>query len=125
MYDLPTTIDTYLSALNEADPERRIGLIALVWASNGQLIDPPLIGTGHDGIGSMAVAMQAQFPGHQFRRVSGVDTHHGYLRFAWELVDPDGSVVVSGLDVGELAPDGRLQRVTGFFGALPALESAS
>jgi len=124
MYDLPTTIDTYLSALNEIDPARRARLIELVWANNGQLIDPPLTGEGHAGIGDMAVAMQTQFPGHRFRRVSGVDTHHGCLRFAWELVAPDGSVVVSGLDVGELATDGRLQRVTGFFGALPALESA-
>jgi len=124
MYDLPTTIDTYLSALNETDSARRAGLIELVWANNGQLIDPPLTGEGHAGIGNMAVAMQTQFPGHRFRRVSGVDAHHGCLRFAWELVAPDGSVVVSGLDVGELATDGRLQRVTGFFGELPARESA-
>jgi hypothetical protein len=28
-------------------------------------------------------------------------------------------VVVGGLDVGALAPDGRLRRITGFFGEVP------
>lgn len=54
----------------------------------------------------------------------GVDTHHGHLRFAWELVGPDGQVAVAGVDVGELAEDGRLRRIVGFFGDLPAREPA-
>jgi len=41
------------------------------------------------------------------------------VRFAWEAVAPDGSVPLTGVDFGELAPDGRLQRTTGFNGALP------
>jgi hypothetical protein len=51
--------------------------------------------------------------------VSGIDAHHDYLRFLRELVAPDGTVALAGLDVGELAADGRLRRITGFFGALP------
>ena len=34
---------------------------------------------------------------------------------------PDGAVVVAGIDVGALADDGRLERITGFFGEAPAL----
>jgi hypothetical protein len=67
----------------------------------------------------MVATAQARFPGHRFRRVSGIDDQHGELRFAWELAAPDGSIVVAGTDVGGLAPDGPLQRVTGFFGELP------
>jgi hypothetical protein len=52
--------------------------------------------------------------------VSAVDAHHAELRFGWELAAPDGAVVVAGIDIGELAPDGRLRRITGFFGELPA-----
>jgi hypothetical protein len=59
------------------------------------------------------------FPGHALRRVSGVDEHHGYFRYGWELVAPAGDVVLAGVDVGELGSDGRLTRVTGFFGPLP------
>ena len=118
--DLITTVDGYLAAWNEPDPDRRAELIAQVWADDGRLIDPPLTGEGHDGISEMAAAMQQHYAGHQFRRASGVDAHHDHLRFAWELVGPDGTVALTGLDVGELAPDGRLQRITGFFGELPA-----
>src|SRR4051812_9324044 len=111
--ELTTTIDGYLSAWNETDAGRRAELVARVWADDGRLIDPPLAAEGHTGISDMAAALQAQFPGHTFRRASGIDTHHGYLRFAWELVGPDGTVVLAGVDVGELADDGRLSRITG------------
>ena len=124
MTDITATIDTYLAAWNETDPTRRAEVIARVWAPDGRLIDPPLAAQGHAGIGEMAAALQGQFPGHRFRRASGVDAHHNQLRFAWELVSPDGAVVLSGLDVGELTEDGRLLRIAGFFGPLPE-ESAA
>jgi hypothetical protein len=120
MSDLTTIVDTYLSAYGERDAARRAELIGWVWAAEGQLVDPPLAAEGHDGISDMAASVQQQFTDHRFRRVSGIDGHHDQFRFAWELVGPDGTVAVSGMDVGELAEDGRLQRITGFFGELPA-----
>jgi hypothetical protein len=119
MADLTILIDRYLDAYGEPDKARRDELIATVFAADGALIDPPLTGEGHQGISGMAEAVQSQFAGHRFRRVSGVDEHHGYVRYAWELVGPDGSVAVGGMDVGELDGDGRLRRVVGFFGDLP------
>lgn len=121
--DLTTTVDGYLSAYGEPDPARRSKLIGEVWAEDGRLIDPPLTGAGHDGIDAMAEAVQQQFAGHTFRRTSVIDAHHEHLRFAWELVAPTGDVVLSGLDVGELAADGRLHRITGFFGELSRTEA--
>ena len=50
---------------------------------------------------------------------NGIDRHHDELRFGWELVAPGGAVVVAGTDVGRLASDGRLRRITGFFGEIP------
>jgi hypothetical protein len=79
---------------------------------------------GHATLAAMVGGVQAKFPGHRFRRRSGVDTHHDQLRFAWDLVSPDGSVVVAGIDVGALAADGRLQRIAGFFGEAPAMAAA-
>jgi hypothetical protein len=122
MSDLGTTIDTYLAAWGEPDETRRAALIDQAWAVDGRLIDPPLVGEDHDGISEMAKTMQSLYPGHTFRRTSGIDAHHEHLRFSWELVGPDGAVVLNGIDVGDLADDGRLQRITGFFGDLPAFE---
>jgi len=65
---------------------------------------------GHAAISEMVAGVQAKFP---FRRRSGVDTHHDQLRFAWDLVNPEGTVVVAGIDIGALASDGRLRRITG------------
>ena len=124
MNNVTSTIDTYLSAWNETDPERRAKLIESAWADDGRLIDPPLTGEGHAGINDMSIALHTHYVGHQFRRASAIDEHHGYLRFAWELVGPDGSVALTGLDVGELAEDGRLRRITGFFGELSVEQNA-
>jgi hypothetical protein len=120
MNDLTTTIDTYLAAWTEPDPARRTALVAQVWAGDGRLIDPPLTAEAHDGISAMMAALQGQFPGHTFRRASGIDEHHGQFRFAWELVGPDGAAALSGIDVGEIGADGKLSRIAGFFGDLPA-----
>ena len=68
----------------------------------------------------MVAAVHRQFPDHRFSRQSGVDVHHDEVRFGWQLDAPDGSVTVAGLDVGCLDGEGRLSRMTGFFGDLPA-----
>jgi hypothetical protein len=120
MSDLTATIETYLAAWNETDANRRAELIEQVWAQDGQLIDPPLAAQGHQGISDLVAALHTQFPGHRFRRASGIDSHHDQLRVAWELVAPDGQVALAGLDVGEVDGQGRLRRITGFFGPIPA-----
>jgi SnoaL-like domain len=120
MSDVTGTVDTYLSAWNERDPMRRARLVAEAWVPDGRLTDPPRAAEGHAGIMEMAAAMHSHYPGHSFRRTTAVDAHHEYLRFGWELVGPDGAVTVAGIDVGELAPDGRLRRIAGFFGELEA-----
>jgi hypothetical protein len=45
-------------------------------------------------------------------------------RYTFEFVAPDGSIVITGTDVSELADDGRLQAITGFFGDVPADDAA-
>jgi len=50
---------------------------------------------------------------------SGVDQHHGMFRFSWVMIDPQERPILKGMDFVELAPDGRLKRITGFFGAFP------
>ena len=122
MGDVITTVDTYLAMWNETSPTRRAGHIAQAWTEGGSYVDPLIAAEGHSALSAMVDGVQAKFPGHRFRRVSGIDAHHDQLRFAWELVAPDGAVVVAGIDVGGLAPDGRLARIAGFFGALPAQE---
>ncbi|MCW2567846.1 MAG: nuclear transport factor 2 family protein [Mycobacterium sp.] len=120
MSDLTETVDTYLAGLNEADPDRRGDLIERAWTTDCLYVDPGHEARGRRAIGALAAGVQEQLPGHRFRRTSDVDGHHGRTRFGWELVGPDGVVAVAGIDVVELHGDGRLRRVTGFFGDLGA-----
>ena len=122
MEDVTMIIDTYLEAYSEVDSDRRQKLVELAWDPTGRLVDPPLAAQGHDAISEQAVAVKTHFPGHSFRRTTGIDAHHEFVRFGWELVGPDGAIAIAGYDVGELAEDGRLRRITGFFGDPPALE---
>jgi hypothetical protein len=124
MSDITTTIDAYLAALTEADPARRAALIERAWASDGRFVDPLFDVAGHAALGELATGVIAQYPDHSFRRTSGVDTHHDRARYTFEFAAPDGTIVVTGTDVAALAPDGRLQSVTGFFGDVPADEAA-
>jgi hypothetical protein len=120
MSDVTTTVDTYLAMWNEQDPMRRLGHIEQAWTRDGSYVDPALEAQGHTALSEMVGAVQERFPDHRFRRTSAVDAHHDRVRFAWELAGPDGSVAVAGLDVGELDESGRLRRIAGFFGELPA-----
>ena len=111
-----TTIDRYIDMWNEEDAGRRAELVAAAWTADASYVDPLLEAEGHDGLSEMVANVHAHYPGYRFRRRSDVDVHHDRVRFAWDLVSPAGEVFVSGIDVGDLAEDGRLRRITGFFG---------
>ena len=117
------TIDTYLAAYSETDQQRRRALIIESFTTDATLADPPLDATGHDGLDSMFAAVQSQFPGHRFRRCTGIDSHHGTARYGWELATDDGIVTVAGTDFVRFAPNGLITTVVGFFGPLPALDA--
>ena len=115
---ITSTVDTYLSMWNEEDAGRRARLIEQAWTADGRYVDPLLEAQGHHALTAMVEGVQAQFPGHRFARTSAVDAHHDQVRFGWQLAAPDGTVTVAGIDVGQVGDDGRLRRVTGFFGPL-------
>jgi hypothetical protein len=121
MADVATTIDGYFAVWNETDPTRRRDLIARTWTEDASYLDPLLASDGADGIDAMVAAVQEQFPGHTFRLTGPIDSHHDRIRFLWELAGPNGDgPVIAGLDVGVIAPDGRLRSITGFLDQVPA-----
>jgi hypothetical protein len=124
MSDIQRLIDDHLATYADPDRQRRSAAVQRLWAEDAQLIDPPLAARGHAQIVDQAEQLLAQFPGHRFRRSSGIDLHHGVARYGWQLLAPGGSVVLEGIDFAQLDGHGRLAQVSGFFGPLPALEAA-
>ncbi len=114
MSDVETTVERYFAMWNEPDAAARAAVIAQAWVEDATYVDPVLEAEGHEALSAMVARVQEMFPGHRLRPVGTVDAHHDQLRFGWELVGPDGSVAMAGLDVGAVSPDGRLARITGF-----------
>jgi hypothetical protein len=113
-------VDTYLASLGQTDPDARAAMIATAWTPNGRYVDPARDVTGPEAMQATIAAVQEHTPGATFRRTTGIDLHHEYLRFGWEMVGPDGTVALSGIDIGRLSEDGKLQGICGFFGDMPA-----
>jgi hypothetical protein len=115
--ELTTAIDDHLAGYCEPDPAKRRALLAGAWVEDGVLMDPPMDATGVEAIAGLTDVVLEHYPEHTFRRTSAVDVHHDHARYAWDLVAPDGTVAVSGVDVAQVR-DGRLAQVVGFFGEL-------
>lgn len=119
MTELNTLVDRYIAAWNETDPARRHQLIAGTYVEAASYIDPLAQAEGQDAIDAMIQAVQAQFPGHRFRRRGEVDAHNGRVRFGWELGPEGGPTLIAGIDFGVVAGDGRFQSITGFVDGVP------
>jgi hypothetical protein len=120
---MPSTkelVDIYFAAWNESDADKRAKLIEQCWAEDGLYCDPVANGRGRDALSGFIAGMHAQQPGARIVVTSGIDQHHEQIRFAWAFEDKDGKRAIEGIDIGEVADDGKLARIVGFWGAPPA-----
>jgi SnoaL-like domain len=115
---LADVVAIYGEAWAADDGERR-RLLEAAWREDGVYSDPVATAEGREALVAHIAGFQQQFPGHRIVVTSGVDEHDGCFRFAWALNDADGDVVMEGVDFGEVADDGRIARIVGFFGPLP------
>ncbi|HUN41838.1 MAG TPA: nuclear transport factor 2 family protein [Acetobacteraceae bacterium] len=111
----------YVAAWNETDARRRRDIIARTWSEDGSYLDSHREGIGHAAIDAMIAAAQQQFPGYRVRLSSGIEAHHGRVRFSWSAGGTEQApLFIAGTDFAELAADGRLRAVTGFVDAMPS-----
>lgn len=102
-----------------ADEGERRRLLELSLTDDAELVQPNGRSGGRDAVIQRIAGLGERWPGAAVEITSGADEHHGFVRYSWALRTPDAELL-SGFDVGELAPDGRLRRVVQFFGPLPA-----
>lgn len=117
--ELRATIETYVAAWAEADESRRWQLLERVWAEDGVYTDALLHIEGREALTKAMADFQERRPGEFFELISTIDYHHNLIRFLWRWCRTDGSTKTDGVDFGELASDGRLQRIVGFVGREP------
>ena len=111
----------YCAAWNTDARTERDHLLARVWTPDGVYSDPnPTRTVGRAALSDTIAALQHRYPGARFR-CSAPQVHHSAMRTTWIFRKPDGSEIERGMDFFELAEDGRIRRVTGFFGAPPVV----
>ena len=113
-------VKSYLAAWNEPDAAKRAPHLSTCWADGAIYVDPVSRGEGRDGLDEIITGFHAQRPGSSIALVSGIDQHHDQIRFRWDFRDENNNTLVSGIDVGEVAEDGRLAKIAGFWGDPPA-----
>jgi hypothetical protein len=112
-------VDAYVQMWRATEADQRAALVDRVFVPSGRHVDPAADAVGHDELTAMLAHVHDAYPGFTIERTSGIDQHGDQLRFAWEFRAADGTLV-AGVDVGELAGDGRFARVAGFWGDLPS-----
>ncbi len=120
--DTNEIVATYCSAWNEPDRSKRTALLETAWADDGVYHDPTGTAEGRTQLVEHIAGFHDTFPGHTIEPASGVDDNGNSLRFAWVMRGPDG-IALEGIDYVELASDGRIRRIEGFFGPFPPLEA--
>lgn len=111
-------IASYDEAWNEPDADARRSLLEDALTDDCELIDPNGRYAGRAAVLERIAGFTERFPGAQVTITTNVDAHHGFARYGWQIVDAHGALVLEGIDVVESAADGKLQRITMFFGAL-------
>ena len=112
----------YCAAWNTTDPAERERLLTQVWAPDGVYSDPePTLAVGRAALSDAISTFHHSYPGAYFR-CSAPQAHHGAMRVTWILLIPYGTERLRGTDFSELAADGRIRRVVGFFGPPPVVK---
>jgi hypothetical protein len=112
----------YCAAWNTDDRADRARLLERVWTPDGVYSDPnPTRTVGRAALSDSIAALRRRYPGARFH-CSAPQTHHAAMRTTWLYLRPDKTEVARGEDFFELAEDGRIKRVTGFFGAAPVVK---
>lgn len=116
-------VDGHCAAWNTTDQAERDRLLRRVFAIDGVYSDPtPTLARGRAALSQAITRFQRDYPGARFR-CSAPQIHHRSMRVTWVLRRPDGTIETEGMDFYELAPNGLIRSVTGFFGPPPALEA--
>lgn len=118
-------IDAYIDAWNEPQADQRRQILAQVMTDDGTYADPAKQMDSRAGIVEYIGKVLDKDPGRRIVRTSEVDVFHLVCRFTWRMVKTDGTQLPENVDVVEFARDGRIRRVTGFFGPLAPHEASS
>lgn len=108
-------ITAYGQAWLATDETERAALLETAWADGAVYSDPLDHLEGREALGRHIGATQASLAGGRIAVTSTPVRHHDSAFFRWTMTDASEATVLTGFDVVQLADDGRIARLTGFF----------
>jgi hypothetical protein len=119
---LPPSLDAivtvYGSAWNEPDADARLCALESSLTPSVTYIDPTIDTASREALSDAIGQFLTMASGSSIVQTSGLDARHGELRFAWEF-RTNGATVIKGYDYMELAEDGRISSIRGYWDPLP------
>jgi hypothetical protein len=113
-------IDDYFAAWNEPQAEQQRALLERSVTADVELVHPTWgRSQGIDALLTGIDKYRSALPDTAIVLASGLDSHNDVVRYGWDIVDQHGQRVMDGIDVVELASDGRLKRILLFHGQPP------
>jgi len=94
-------------------------LIADCLGADAEIIGPGYRLRGHRAVEAEVARFLKNEPGVRLALTSGFDSHDGWVRFTFELLDPSDHTVNQGWDLVHLQADGKIGQVITFWGSLP------
>jgi uncharacterized protein YndB with AHSA1/START domain len=111
-----TLVDRYLAIWSEADAGARARTVAAVLSEDVGFRDSFGCARGREELLAHIAAAQTHMPGLQMRREGEARQCQGMALVDWSAVAADGSPRGRGTNVFQLAPDGRITDIVGFWG---------
>jgi hypothetical protein len=113
-------VRVYGSAWNEPAAEKRLCALEQSMVETATYIDPTIDSANLPDLADAIGEFQVNAPRASIVQNSGLDARAGELRFAWDFQN-DGASAITGLDYMELAADGRIASIRGYWDPLPTL----
>jgi hypothetical protein len=116
MSEIQQVIQDYVSVWNSSNSDERMTLMTKVLAENCFYVDSHL----PDTITSRELHCQfidrfrEKFPELNLKLASSPDSHHGFFRFAWQLIKPNGDLFSQGSFFGEINEHNQITKLVGF-----------
>ena len=104
-------VERYVAVWNEPDAQARRAQIASLWADDGEHCTPSLHVRGHAALEQRVIGAWQKWvrdANHCFRSCRNADSHHGGVKFHWEMITPEGEVSSLGFEFLVLGADGRI-----------------
>ncbi len=108
----------YGSAWNEPAADKRLCALRQSLTDTATYIDPTIDTANVPDLARAIGEFQTSAPKASIAQLSGLDVRSGELRFAWDFKN-DGVSAITGLDYMEIAADGRIASIRGYWDPVP------